>query len=113
MQRVALGISQAALSKKIGVTFQQVQKYEMGVNRIGASRLALIADVLNVPVEYFFYSSAATTNLNDEARSFLATKDGRAFAYAFGRVTNAAKRQGVMLLVNTLAEAFPDVPAST
>jgi transcriptional regulator with XRE-family HTH domain len=54
MRRVALGVSQSTLGAKVGVTFQQIQKYEKGTNRISASRLSQIADVLQVKEAYFF-----------------------------------------------------------
>ena len=53
-RRKELGLSQTSLGRKVGVTFQQMQKYEKGVNRVGASRLAAIAKALAVPVGYFF-----------------------------------------------------------
>jgi transcriptional regulator with XRE-family HTH domain len=53
-RRKELGLSQTALAEKVGVTFQQVQKYERGVNRVGASRLAAVAKVLEIPIAYFF-----------------------------------------------------------
>ncbi len=58
LQRINAGLSQTELGDKIGVTFQQVQKYEKGLNRVGAGRLAKIADVLRVPVTVFFGLSA-------------------------------------------------------
>lgn len=61
-QRVALAMSQTALADELGVTFQQVQKYEKGVNRVGAGRLAKIAEVLKVTPSYFFNSSKHTEN---------------------------------------------------
>ena len=54
IQRLARGMSQTALANHLGVTFQQVQKYEKGVNRVGAGRLTRIAEVLGVPVNAFF-----------------------------------------------------------
>ncbi|HEV3184428.1 MAG TPA: helix-turn-helix transcriptional regulator [Xanthobacteraceae bacterium] len=54
IQRLAAGLSQSELAERIGVTFQQVQKYEKGTNRVGAGRLTKIARVLNVPVGSFF-----------------------------------------------------------
>src|ERR1700680_1870830 len=54
MRRLMLGMSQTALAQGLGLTFQQIQKYEKGVNRIGASRLQQIAHILRVPVEFFF-----------------------------------------------------------
>ena len=54
IERLARGLSQTALANQLGVTFQQVQKYEKGVNRVGAGRLTKIAEVLGVPVGAFF-----------------------------------------------------------
>src|SRR5579885_1668948 len=54
VQRIIMGLSQEALAKAVGITFQQVQKYERGINRMSASRLYDFARVLNVPVSYFF-----------------------------------------------------------
>src|SRR3712207_9562411 len=54
LRRQSLGMSQTELGEKIGVTFQQIQKYELGTNRIGASRLASIANTLGVPITFFF-----------------------------------------------------------
>jgi len=54
IQRLAAGLSQSELAERIGVTFQQVQKYEKGMNRVGAGRLTKIARVLNVPIGSFF-----------------------------------------------------------
>src|ERR1051326_3380144 len=59
IQRLAAGLSQSELAERIGVTFQQVQKYEKGMNRVGAGRLTMIARVLNVPVGSFFDGPAA------------------------------------------------------
>ncbi len=58
-RRVLLGLSQEAVSRTIGLTFQQLQKYEHGTNRISASRLYQLATILNVPVNYFFETAAA------------------------------------------------------
>jgi len=60
-QRLAKGLSQTELGESIGVTFQQVQKYEKGTNRIGAGRLSRIAQALEVPVAYFFPSEEEPT----------------------------------------------------
>src|SRR5258708_12298781 len=60
--RTAKGISQTELGNSVGVTFQQIQKYEKGANRVGSSRLAKIAVVLQVPVSHFFDNSASATD---------------------------------------------------
>ena len=57
LRRVELGLSQTKLATQLGITFQQVQKYEKGTNRIGASRLHAMSGVLRVPVNYFFPAS--------------------------------------------------------
>ena len=59
MQRMVRGLSQTGLGKAVGVTFQQVQKYEKGVNRVGASRLQQIANVLEVTPDFFFEGASA------------------------------------------------------
>lgn len=61
VQRIIMGLSQEALAKAVGITFQQVQKYERGINRMSASRLFDFAQVLNVPVAYFFEAYDAGT----------------------------------------------------
>src|SRR6476469_5772122 len=87
MRRMMLGMSQEKLGDALGLTFQQVQKYEKGTNRIGASRLQQISNILQVPVSFFFEgapNSGPTNSGFDEAPSpayvsdFLATSDGLA-----------------------------------
>jgi transcriptional regulator with XRE-family HTH domain len=64
-KRVMIGMSQEELGQAVGVTFQQIQKYEKGLNRIGSSRLYEFSKILNVPVSYFFEDMAGENNLND------------------------------------------------
>src|SRR5580658_9157585 len=66
MQRIVMGLSQEALAKAVGITFQQVQKYERGINRMSASRLFDFGKVLGVPVSYFFEGFAGTTEHNKD-----------------------------------------------
>ena len=66
MRRVMCGLSQIALADKIGLTFQQLQKYESGVNRISASKLWLIAQQLDSPVQWFFTDAVAGKNQTTE-----------------------------------------------
>src|SRR5216110_3888267 len=70
-QRLVCRMSQTELANALGVTFQQVQKYEKGVNRVGAGRLARIADVLNVPVAFFFTGDLTPAPANDSVSSGL------------------------------------------
>ena len=83
-QRLALGMSQSALAEKLGLTFQQVQKYEKGWNRVGSSRLVKIADALGVEPSYFFPGNGKPNNEDPEVLTLVsiagATKLLRAFA---------------------------------
>ena len=81
-------MSQTALGSALRITFQQVQKYEKGANRIGASRLSQISTMLQVPVEWFFQDlpkarASGPPAAPDYTRDFLATADGMALAKAF------------------------------
>ena len=124
MYRLLAGISQKQLGEFIGVTFQQVQKYENGVNRIGASRLQQIAIALNSPLASFFDSTATTESSRSEAdelksflAEFLATADGIRFFRAFQQVANLTTRASIIDLVVALAassnERLSDQKAQT
>jgi transcriptional regulator with XRE-family HTH domain len=110
MQRMLLGMSQEKLGDAIGLTFQQVQKYEKGANRVSASRLQQISDVLGVPVTFFFDDAPGPqrTASRDDAPSpdiltdFLATSDGLALAKAFTRIKRAKVRRGIVRLVEEI-----------
>lgn len=111
MRRKFLGYSQEQLGEQIGLTFQQVQKYERGSNRISASKLFQIAKVLQVPVAYFFdaYSEApveGVSELNAEraVNDFLITSEGIELAEAFPRIRSSIQRRKILELVRTLAE---------
>lgn len=65
--RIRKGLSQQALGEKVGVSFQQIQKYERGTNRMGSSRLVQIADVLDVPVSSFFDGLGKSTAVSETA----------------------------------------------
>src|SRR5947209_20304556 len=95
MRRMMLGMSQEKLGDSLGLTFQQVQKYEKGTNRIGASRLQQISNILQVPVAFFFEGAPNIEGQSggmSEAPSpayvadFLATSDGLALTKAFMRI---------------------------
>lgn len=112
MRRIMLGMSQEKLGNSLGLTFQQVQKYEKGTNRIGASRLQQIADVLQVPVQFMFEGapiSTGTANGFSEAPSpayvsdFLATSEGLALTRAFTRIRDAKMRRSIVDLVEQIA----------
>src|SRR6266849_8117471 len=88
MRRMMLGMSQTNLGEKLGLTFQQVQKYEKGTNRIGASRLQHISQILKVPVAFFFEGVSGPGKQNEDGSSkapvtdyvsdFLSSSDGLA-----------------------------------
>ena len=112
MRRIMLGLSQEKLGDALGLTFQQIQKYEKGTNRIGASRLHQIADILQVPVSFLFEggpSSSTSVEGLGEAPSpayvsdFLATSEGLALTRAFTRITDAKLRRSIVELVEQIA----------
>lgn len=117
MRRILIGMSQEKLGDALGLTFQQVQKYEKGTNRIGASRLQHIANILGVPVEYFFDGKPMdeTTPMLDMAEGspdeatyvvdFLATSEGVQLNKAFVRIRDARLRRKVVELVKEIAGA--------
>nr|WP_314433400.1 helix-turn-helix domain-containing protein [uncultured Brevundimonas sp.] len=106
-RRMALGLSQAAIGRKVGVSFQQVQKYENGQNRIPASRLHSLAQALGVPIAALFPEQADTAD-NEELvlfRAMTATPEGRRLASGFARIEDLAVRRAVTQLVEVLARA--------
>jgi transcriptional regulator with XRE-family HTH domain len=111
MRRMMLKMSQEKLGNGVGLTFQQIQKYEKGANRIGASRLQQIAQVLSVPVPFFFEGapqSPTRPQIVSEAPSpayvteFLATSDGLALVDAFRRIKNVSLKRSIVRLVEEL-----------
>ncbi|KRE21316.1 Cro/Cl family transcriptional regulator [Bosea sp. Root483D1] len=118
MQRMLAGVSQEKLGEALGLTFQQVQKYEKGTNRISASRLQQIAKMLGVPVAFFFegapageatgigFADAASTSY---VADFLSTSEGVQLSKAFVRIKNPRVRRRVIDLV----EALADEPSET
>jgi transcriptional regulator with XRE-family HTH domain len=103
------GISQTKLATAIGLTFQQVQKYEKGMNRMGSSRLQQVANVLKVPVTYFFEDAPGQHKLSGKAPSviyvskFLATHDGQALIRAFTKIGSAKVRRSIVMLIDNIA----------
>ncbi len=116
MRRMLIGMSQEKLGEALGITFQQIQKYEKGTNRIGASRLHQLAQVLGVPVDFFyegaplaqsapgFAEEPASTYVAD----FLTTAEGLELMKAFVRVKDARIRRRLVELVRTLAGESED-----
>jgi transcriptional regulator with XRE-family HTH domain len=112
MRRIMLGMSQEKLGEALGLTFQQVQKYEKGTNRVGASRLQQISEILQVPVSFLFDGGpSGMANGGDfgEGASpayvsdFLATSEGLALTRAFTRIADAKMRRSIVELVEQIA----------
>jgi transcriptional regulator with XRE-family HTH domain len=111
MRRMMLSMSQEKLGDALGLTFQQVQKYEKGTNRIGASRLQQIAHILQVPVSFFFEGaphSAGHGGMNEApspayVADFLATSDGLSLTKAFMRIKSSKLRRRIVDLVEQIA----------
>ncbi len=109
--RKQLGISQEHLAERLGLSFQQVQKYERGTNRVSASKLYQTAVALHVPVSYFFegLEDAAPEPDRDMAeravRAFLQTDEGAELARTFPRLTPGDLRKRVLELVRSIIEA--------
>jgi transcriptional regulator with XRE-family HTH domain len=108
MRRLMLDMTQTQLGNKLDLTFQQVQKYEKGTNRIGASRLQHIADVLQVPVAFFFEGAVGGEQKNGEPKSvfvseFLASSEGIALVRAYMNIKDAKLRRCIVQLVEHIA----------
>jgi transcriptional regulator with XRE-family HTH domain len=108
LRRVEQKMSQAELGDKLGVSFQQVQKYEKGVNRIGASRLQRIATVLDVPVTFFFDDTDAGKRENDSKREvesllFLDSSFSLRLLRAYSAVKNQAVQRQFVSLIESIA----------
>jgi transcriptional regulator with XRE-family HTH domain len=106
IRRLTLDMSQEKLAAALGLTFQQVQKYEKGHNRIGAGRLQQLAEILQVPVSFFFEDFSGPggkqVRLPSYISDFLATGDGLALAEAFMSVRDARQRRCIVLLVEAM-----------
>jgi transcriptional regulator with XRE-family HTH domain len=116
MRRIMLGMSQEKLGEALGLTFQQIQKYEKGTNRVGASRIQQISEILQVPVSFLFEggpTAIAGAEGSGEGTSptyvsdFLATSEGLALTRAFTRITDAKLRRSIVDLVEKIADQGP------
>jgi transcriptional regulator with XRE-family HTH domain len=112
LRRMLVGMSQERLGELLGLTFQQVQKYEKGVNRIGAGRLYQVAQILGVPINYFYegviQQSAESIRNGDSSTppvmEFLSSGEGLQLTLAFMRIRDSKVRKRVIDLVKSLAE---------
>lgn len=114
LKRTMMGLSQEKLGESLGVTFQQVQKYEKGANRIGASRLQQISSILRTPISFFFEGAPVRNDLAAEGFSedgiqdytidFLSTNEGIQLNKAFARIKDPKVRKKIVDLVKSLAD---------
>jgi len=119
LRRMMIGMSQERLGEKLNLTFQQVQKYEKGANRIGASRLFTIASILDVPVQFFFEDmpGAVTESLpgattegmkepdqTEYVMGFVSSAEGLQLNTAFSKIGNVETRRKLVDLVKTLVD---------
>ncbi|MBL4597144.1 MAG: helix-turn-helix transcriptional regulator [Robiginitomaculum sp.] len=112
LRRLMVHMSQDRLGDKLGVTFQQVQKYERGANRVSASRLWGMAEILEVPIEYFF--EGIKTRITEQGFAegeetpmvydFINSTDGVQLASAYSRIADPKVRRQVLQLVRALGE---------
>jgi len=120
-----IGMSQEKLGELLGLTFQQVQKYEKGANRIGASRLYEISHILGVPVSYFFddvpvgdtparragHTPAGDVDAGPYMMEFVSSAEGFQLVRAFTKITDPRVRKRMLELVKSLTgeeEVYPD-----
>ena len=113
--RKALGFSQTEIADKLGVTFQQVQKYEMGTNRIGAGRLFELADIFNVPIDALFPKSGTSSKLDDDQNrevfrlsQFATSADGWRLCRAFLKIDDAKVRKALIALTEQVTSKYAD-----
>lgn len=117
MRRLLVSMSQEKLGEALGITFQQIQKYEKGANRIGASRLQQIAKILGVPVEFFFDGApsgdvGAALGFGEMPQpsfvsDFMATSEGVQLTRAFVKIADPQVRRRLIDLVEVLASHQP------
>lgn len=112
LRRMLLGMSQEKLGEHLGLTFQQIQKYEKGINRIGASRLFDLSRVLGVPVQFFYEdlpsSGAAAPGFGEPpaesyAVEFLGSREGLELNKAFARISDPKVRRSIVEMVRAVA----------
>jgi len=119
LRRMMVGMSQEQLGDALGLTFQQVQKYEKGLNRIGAGRLYRIAQHLEVPISFFYEGLPETGDGSEDDKidrmgellSFLGTLEGYQLSTAFSQIEDSATRRRLVDLIRTIAAVETCTPA--
>jgi transcriptional regulator with XRE-family HTH domain len=114
-RRQSLGMSQTKLAEAVGLTFQQIQKYEKGANRVGGSRLQQFANILNVPISFFFEGGPNAPSQRKAGAidpsitylsEFISSKDGLALIKAFMQIKNTKLRRGITNMVEKIADGY-------
>jgi len=118
LRRTMVGMSQEKLGDALGITFQQIQKYEKGANRVGASRLQEISRVLQTPISFFFEDAPGSdtdaasgfkeSNSTNYVVDFLSSSDGLQLNRAFVKITDPKVRRKLVELTKALANASAD-----
>jgi transcriptional regulator with XRE-family HTH domain len=112
-RRLVIGMSQLKLAEAVGLTFQQIQKYEKGTNRVSSSRLQQFANILNVPVSFFFEGgpnapsqrkTKAVDPLISDVSEFISSSDGLALIKAFLKIKDTKLRRGITNFVEQIAD---------
>jgi transcriptional regulator with XRE-family HTH domain len=114
IRRMMLGMSQTDLGDAVGLSFQQIQKYEKGTNRIGGSRLQQFAHILHVPIPFFFEGLPQVSESSDEGAApspayvddFLASSEGLSLTRSFMAIDNPKLRRCIVDLVEQLAARY-------
>jgi transcriptional regulator with XRE-family HTH domain len=107
MRRMMLGMSRETLGKAVGLTFQQVQKYENGTNRIGASRLQQICDLLEIPVAFAFDGAPGSISFENSmpqyVADFMSSAEGARLVEVFVKISDRDMRRAIVRMVTSLA----------
>jgi transcriptional regulator with XRE-family HTH domain len=111
LRRNMIGMSQESLGEALGITFQQIQKYEKGTNRVGGSRMQAIAESLSVPVSYFFEDAPSATSTPDRFEAtptiteMAAMPDMHRMMRAFSQINDARARRSIVEIAERVAGA--------
>lgn len=111
LRRNMMGLSQEKLGESLGVTFQQIQKYEKGANRISASKMQKISEILETPVAFFFEDTGNSVSeglsepeSSDYVIDFLSSADGLQLNKAFAKIKDQNVRKRIVDLVKSLSD---------
>jgi transcriptional regulator with XRE-family HTH domain len=110
LRRIEKGLSQTELGDHLGITFQQVQKYENGVNRVGASRLNKIAELLQVPISFFFHADGGVKSKTEkhdiDTSLFANAANSVRLLKAFSKIDDEAVQRKIIALVESISDRY-------